>query len=217
MSSLPYHGRMFGARQTPLSRFQLDQRLAWLAAEDKAQLDAIESLLQWRRQLLGANDEVFLELARKTIREIDNQLLHDIVVSRLEARTLIAALRRRKLGSAAPSARESWGFGRWLEVIRRHWSDSDFGLGRVYPWAADADRKLREGDSVGLERLFMGHAWDELARMGAGHYFDFEAVAVYTLRWDLINRWTRKDAEQARLRILDLVEDGLESKPERYH
>ena len=98
MTSLPYHGRLFGARQTPLSRFQLDKRLAWLDADDQAQLKSIEGLLQWRRQLLDDNDAAFLERAERAVSQIDSALLKDVVVSRLESRTLIAALRRRKHG-----------------------------------------------------------------------------------------------------------------------
>lgn len=217
MASLPYHGRLFGARQTPLSRFQLDKRLAWLDPDDREVLRRIEDIVQWRQRLLEETDVGFLARARDVVERTDNPLLCEIVGSRLEARTLIAALRRRKLGRAAPGPAEQWGYGRWVNQISRHWNEADFGLGRVYPWALEAEQRIREDDVVGLERLFLSHAWRELGRMGAGHYFDFEAVAVYVLRWDLINRWTRYDADGARERILELTESGLPDLQQTRH
>ncbi len=209
MSSLPYHGKLFGARQTPLSRFQLDKRLAWLEPEHAETLSRIESSLQWRRLVLDEKDTDYLARARELVRNLDNPLLIDIVERRLETRTLIAALRMRALGQAAPGIYQVWGYGRWVDHIRRHWSEPDFHLASVYPWVLDAEDKLRKRDALGLERLFMGQLWEQLARFGAGHYFDFEAVAVYVLRWDLVNRWTKYEEEGARERILELAASGL--------
>ena len=209
MASLPYHGRLFGARQTPLSRFQLDKRLAWLEPEDADTLLRIEDVLRWRRLALQETDAEFLERAEQVIESLGNSLLADVVRSRLEARTLIAALRRRHAGRAAPGPREPWGFSRWLDVIVNNWQQPDFGLSRVYPWLVDANSKLEQDDAIGLDRVFMDHAWRQLARIGAGHYFDFEAVAIYVLRWDLIDRWTHYDNEGARDRIIQLTESSL--------
>lgn len=217
MTSLPYHGKLFGARQTPLSRFQLNKRLAWLEPEDAATLGSIETLLRWGRNLLLETDAGFLQKAGQVLENLDNKLLADIVITRLETRTLIAALRKRALGHPAPSDGEAWGYGRWLRVMQNHWPEPELGLGNVYPWVADAERLLRQGDTLGLERLFMDHSWRHLARCGAGHYFDFEAVAVYVLRWDLIDRWTRFDEQEAQQRIVGLAESGLGDYQQMYH
>ena len=217
MSSLPYHGRLFGARQTPLSRFQLDKRLAWLSADDAAALKRIESVLQWRRQLLDQTDADFMQQAASVLESLENPLLKDVVQSRLETRTLIAALRMRMFGRPAPHPGTALGFGRWVEVIRQHWSEPDFGLARVYPWVLEADRRLRERDALGVEKLFMGELWLELSRFGFGHYFDFEAVAIYVLRWDLIDRWTHYNDVDAKTNILALADDGLGEFTRMYH
>ena len=209
MTSLPYHGRLFAARQTPISRFQLEKRLAWLDPGDADVIRCIEGVLQWRRQLLDQTDASFLEQAHDVIDSLDNPLLCEVVQRRLEARTLIAALRMRISGQAAPTPGNAFGFGRWLDVIRRHWREPDFGLAHVFPWIGDADNKLRTQDAVGLERLIMGQAWQELATFGADHYFDLEAVAIYVLRWDLIDRWTQYKKAVASARILELANDGL--------
>ena len=217
MSSLPYHGRLFGARQTPLSRFQLDKRLAWLEPEHAETLTRMEDVLRWRRIALGETDAVFLDRAEALVDSLTSPLLAEVVRTRLEARTLIAALRKRRAGQPAPGSTERWGYGRWVRVIERHWSDTDFGLLRVVPWIVEADRRLRENDALGVDRLFMEYAWQELGRLGAGHYFDFEAVAIYVLRWDLIDRWTHYNEVDATENILRLADDGLGDFARMYH
>lgn len=216
LTSLPYHGRLFGARQTPLSRFQLNKRLAWLTPEDAATLESMESLLRWSRNLLLETDAGFLDQAKAVIDNIDNPLLVDILKTRLEMRTLVAALRKRTLGHPAPASKDAWGYGRWLQIMQNHWQEPDFGLGQIYPWIIDAERLMRRGDTLGLERTFMNRAWRHLARCGAGHYFDFEAVVIYVLRWDLIDRWTRYDEEEAQKRITGLTEAGLGNYQQMY-
>ena len=86
----------------------------------------------------------------------------------------------------------------------------------MFPWVLEADRRLRDGDALGVDRLFMEYSWHELGRLGAGHYFDFEAVAIYVLRWDLIDRWTHYDAESARKRIVALADASLGDYQEMY-
>ena len=217
MSSLPYHGELFGARQTPLSRFQLDKRLSWLNSDDAATLTSIEDVLQWRRQLLDQTDAEYLRQAAEVLAALDNPLLADVVRSRLEIRTLIAALRMRNFAQPAPMQGEQFGYGRWVEVIRQHWTEPDFGMARIYPWLLEADAKLRQRDALGLEKLVMRHLWAELSRFGFGHYFDFEAVAIYVLRWDLIDRWTHYNEVDATANILQLADDGLGDFARMYH
>ena len=217
MASLPYHGRLFGARQTPLSRFQLNKRLAWLEPHDAESLAQMEGVLRWGKNLLLETDADYIGKAKSVIENLQNPLLAGIVTTRLEMRTLVAAMRMRSVGRSAPREGESWGFGRWVNLMRQHWNDPDFGVGHMFPWVAEAQRTLQEGNTLGLERLFMGHAWQHLARSGAGHYFDFEAVTVYVLRWDLIDRWTRYEEQAAQRTIVGLAETGLGNYRQMYH
>ncbi len=217
MASLPYHGRLFGARQTPLSRFQLDKRLAWLESGDAQALQQMESILRWRKNLLLENDPQYLEEAKAIIDSLEDPLLAGIVRTRMEMRTLIAGLRMRAVGHSAPRERQVWGFGRWVNVMRRHWNDPDFGLGHIFPWINDAQRAMQEGNTLGLERLFMGSAWNHLAKTGAGHYFDFVAVVVYVLRWDLVDRWTRYEEAAAKEKIIGLADAGLGNYQQIYY
>ncbi|MBS1202674.1 MAG: hypothetical protein H6R22_1183, partial [Chromatiaceae bacterium] len=115
---------------------------------------------------------------------------------RMEMRTLLAAQRWRRWGEARPPG-AGWGYGRWVAQIERYWQEPGFRLERVFPWVTESERLLRADDSLGLERLNLSVNWAHLDRMSEGHWFDFEAVVLYVLRWDLIARWTGQDKDAA--------------------
>jgi hypothetical protein len=209
ISSLPYHGVLFGARQTPLSRIRLQQRLNLLEPADVACLRAVAELLDWSHLGRERRDAEIIARARTVIPTLCNAFVRDLVVWRLELRTVVAALRRRERGQAAPPAHEPWGYGRWLAQLRRHWSEPHFRLERAFPWLPEAKTLLESGDALGLERLLIGTVWEHLERLADGHHFDFEAVLLYTQRWDLIDRWTGYSGEAAVARFDEMVEAGL--------
>ena len=144
ISSLPYPGELFKAKQTPLSRLNLDARLrSMLNEEDAALLCDIEDLVHWINQPIERTDAAFVKRARHLIPRIDNELIRELVEYRLELRTAMAALRRRKRGESAPRPGEPWGYGRWLSHIQRYWSEPAFRLEGVFPWLAEANRLLK--------------------------------------------------------------------------
>lgn len=208
LSALPYHGPLFGATQTPLSRIRLNQRLTLLDPDEAACLNQARRLLEWAQQPAEMTDTRAVGEARRLIERIDHPFIRDLVVWRLELRTLVAALRRRQRGESVPRDRH-WGFGRWVGHLGRHWSEPAFGLAGAFPWLPEAERHLRRGDAVELERLLLGVVWSRLEQLSDGHYFDFEAVAIYVLRWDMIARWTTYDGDQAVLRFDELIEQSL--------
>ncbi len=53
LTSLPYHGELFGEQQTPISRIQLESRLRLLEPEDAVTLDAIEAADPLGQSLAG--------------------------------------------------------------------------------------------------------------------------------------------------------------------
>lgn len=211
MASLPWHGTLFGARRTPLSRLQLDRRLAHLTAPDAERLTRIETVIGWHRRRIDQSDPETLAEADRTVEALNDPVLASIVIERLSLRTLVAALRRRQRGDPAPDRRGRWGFGPWTAWIVRHWQEPDFGLGHLQPWVAEAAALLAEGDSLRLERLVLGQAWADLGRIGQDHGFDFPAVVVYVLRWHLIARWTAYQGESAAQRFDALTDAGLGS------
>lgn len=209
IASLPYHGPLFGARQTPLSRIRLNQRLNLLEPDDRWLLDRITDLLDWMRHGIGRSDAEILANAADLLSRIASGTLKQVVIRRLELRSLVAALRSRWQGEGPPGPKVSWGFGRWMRHIRANWSEPGFRLGNAYPEVMEMQQMLENGDMLGFERLLLGMIWRDLERLSEGHRFDFEAVVIYTLRWDLVYRWTGYDGEAAGRRFDELTERAL--------
>lgn len=213
LTALPYHGPLFGAKQTPLSRLRLDQALRMLDPDDAARLRSARGLFDFAEQVQDRSDAATAANARRVLASIDHPFVRDLVTGRLEGRTLIAALRRRQAGRPAPEDNR-WGFGRWVDHIRRHWAEPSFGLEQALPWLEEAQRLIERGAALELERLLMGRNWEHLERLSDGHYFDFEAVVIYVARWELVAHWTRLDAEAAGARfdaLIDAAKTGLDA------
>ncbi|MEM6833357.1 MAG: hypothetical protein AAF562_07000 [Pseudomonadota bacterium] len=211
MSSLPAPGPLFAETQTPLSRLRLDARLKQLSEPDHQVLIAIEQALEWRCMEADMNDAALLARVETAKRMTTSQTLLGVIDSRMHIRLCMAALRQRAAGEAPPAADGRWGYGRWRRVIARNWQAPAFGLERVFPWLKDADRLLTEGDSYALERLLLSLVERDLRRYGALHHFDLEAVVIYVLRWSLVERWTRYNAQAAARRFSKMLDDGLQA------
>lgn len=209
ITSLPAHGELFGAKQTPLSRLRLSQRLKLLDPQDAADLEKLGALTEWFRLGMHEDDEAIVRRAREVLPAVANSFVRDLATWRLEMRTIVAALRRRHAGEGAPARGRAWGFGRWVPHLTRYWSEPNLGLERAFPWLPEARRLLESGDPLGLERLLLGTFWNHLERVSEGHHFDFEAVVVYCGRWDLVARWTGYRGDDAVARFDELVEAAL--------
>lgn len=210
ITSLPHQPALFTEKQTALSRIKLEARLAMLEEADRRAIRLIGDLLAWSHQEFELDDGEVVRRARRILEDLPDGMIRDIAESGLDIRTIVAALRRRKAGGAAPGPSEVFGHGRWVAHIRRYWSEPDFRLAGVFPWVPEANRLLAADDTIGLQRLLLTEAWGRLGRIADdGHEFDFVAVLVYVLRWDIVDRWTRYDAEQATIRFRELLTAGL--------
>jgi hypothetical protein len=210
MSSLPHLGNLFGTKQTPISRLRLEERLKMLSEQDAILLNQIGSLIAWQQQPMERSDAEFVLEAQQFFQEVGNPTLRKIVESRLNLRTIIAALRRRHRGESNSPLGQPWGIGPWVNYIERHWSESGFHLEGIFPWVLEANRFLNANDSIALERLQFEVNWQMLERLEARHYFDFEAVVIYLMRWSMVDRWSRYEGEAALKRFQTLVDSGME-------
>jgi hypothetical protein len=201
------------AKVPPINRVQLAKRLRMLRPEHRDELEAATGLLNWARLPLSGTDAALVRRARRVIPGLTSPTLATLTRDRLEMRTLVAALRRRHTGEEAPPRDEIWGYGRYLRQIEGNWREPDFGVGRIYPWLPSARTCLDKKDSQGLERVLLEEFWRRAARFAIGHEFDFEAVAIYVIRWNLLDRWTRYDAEAAATRFEALVDQALATAP----
>ncbi|MDM8547522.1 hypothetical protein [Candidatus Venteria ishoeyi] len=215
MSALPHLGDLFTAKESPCSGYKLATRLKMLSQEDAELLSEIENLLQWSHNPITLRDAEILSRAKKLLPRLQekSELLAETVDNRLEQRTVLAAMRRRQRGDIAPPTDSLWGYGRWLKHIARYWNEPTFRLEGVYPWLSEAEQLLREDATVELDHLLLRSKWEYLGYIGEGHYFDFEAVVIYVLRWNIINRWTGYSGKAAAVRFTNLVADGFMGLP----
>ena len=209
MSSLPGAERLFLAKRPPLSRLKLDRRLSVLAPEDTRELKLAEQVLHWGEISINLTDREIVARAKKALKETNNETVRRLIRDRLEIRTCMAAIRRRARGEQAPKAETVWGFGRWTGHIARNWNEKAFGLDRVFPWLAEADKLYRAGDTLALQRLILAEAWKSANRLKGEHHYDFVAVVVYVLKWNILDRWSRYDGAQASVRFEELTDAAL--------
>ena len=209
ISSLPSPETLFLAKRPPLSRVKLDRRLRVLAPEDARALKLTEQVLHWGDIRLDTPDEEIVKRAKKAMREIENETVRLIIRDRLEIRTCLVALRRRLRGEPAPAPGTPWGFGRWTGHIERNWTEATFRLDRVFPWLREAEKLLKEGESLTLQRMILEQAWKSASRRRSNHLYDFAAVVVYVVKWNIVDRWGRYDGEAAIERFERLTEAAL--------
>lgn len=216
MASLPALGPLLAARRPPINRVRLEARLRMLKPEHREELTRLGALLSWRALPLETTDAALVARARAVIPRLSSQTLQVVARDRMELRTLVAALRRRHAGEEAPREDDGWGYGRHLRTIRANWREPEFGLARAFPWLREGQEKLASGDSAGFERLILGAVWDGLSRHALHHHFDYEAVALYALRWRLVERWTAYDSEHAARRFRAMTAAALAAAPDPF-
>jgi hypothetical protein len=209
MASLPPLGDLFGQNQTPLTEIQLRHRLRFLTDQDSKTLSQIEQLVRRSKQPAEWTDAQIVGSSKALLHHLRSNTLKQAVEFVVNLRTIVAALRRRKLGENSPPKQSDWGYSPWIKRIERHWTEPDFGLGTVVPWVSEARRLWDDDDSVELERLILVESWKQFGRLSNGHYFDFAAVVLYVLRWSLINRRVNYDRETAQKRFNSLIDDGI--------
>lgn len=213
MASLPHIGDPFARDRTPMSRATLERRLDLLDPTDRETLRDVERVVQWESISTDIADAAFVARAGALCDALEAARLDDLAGAlrhRLELRTAVAALRWRHMGHPAPASDDPpWGFGRWTGRIRRRWDAPDLGLSRVFPWIGEAQALLEGDDPKALEQLLLGAARRDLKTRAERHRFDFTAVALYVLRWDIADRWTRLDARKAEMRFARLMDEAL--------
>jgi hypothetical protein len=186
--------------------FGLESRFPWLAEAERLSREGRGD--EFDRYAAGLTWD-WLEHGR---REFDvhvspvNPLLLEFFDRDLELRVVVCALRRRKLGMPAPVMR----LLPVAEHIRRRWRHPTFTLSKEFPWLEEADRLLQAGASVELERLLATQEWRWLRKRGEGlHPFSFESLLLYLARWDMLDRWNRRDADVGKHKLSLLVKQTL--------
>ena len=207
VASLPRLPHFEQAEWLPVTRKQLDQRLAMLTPEHAAQLRFSEALVRWQQQPVTRTTRQVIDRYRALVALPMEPALREFVEYRMAQRTALVALRRRRRGLGPPAEGEPWGVGTFLRRIPAAWDRPDLGLGALFPWIEEAAKLLEAGDASGLERLLMDAVWTRLGRVGEASPFGFEPVVAFVFRWDILQRWLAYDAEAGKARFQELISE----------
>jgi len=213
MASLPPHAlSLWDDKNKSLSQVQLERHLTLLQPEDKQMLAKIESVLHWAKMPSIKEAKEIAKSSEQLLQSVQTPFLQEIIIWRLQIRTIIAAIRQRKLNGELAEKDEGIGYGDLPRIIKKNWQIDDFALSNRFPWVNEANQLFNSNECVALEKLLLNLSWRHYEKMGQGHYFDFEAVIIYVLRWDIINRWSQNDTEKAMQQFEHLVEVALGSE-----
>lgn len=209
MASMPALPTPFTARELPMSRLGLAARLRLLDDEDAKRLDRILQVMIWERIDISLAAPEIIRSVDAVMGSLNSETLRAVVRERFEVRTVLAALRRRRRGEAAPPTSAAWGYGRYVDQIRRNWMRPHFGLRRTLPWLGEVRELHDVGSTLRLDQVISQVVWQGLINAQRAHEFDFDAVVLYVLRYDMIARWLGRSVEEARKRFDELVATGL--------
>lgn len=189
VSSLPRLGGDFKIEQVPISRMQLEKRLKLLPEVHSSLLFSIEHVL-WKSWFEYENTVAALRQAWIKLSHTDSVFLHELMDWYLDFRSIIAALRLRHRQKEVPEQVDDLWITRWSHKIVQHWSEPDFGLKSVYPWLPELALDVAKEDTLRVEAFFLKHFWTYLLQKESEHSFDFEALVIYLLRWNIVDYWS---------------------------
>ncbi len=211
VASLPAMPRYFEVERVPIAQPRLEKRLQMLKSQDAEVVEQLRAFLLWDRQPWDRTDEEVVSHYDELMSTTRNRLARHIVAFQMDIRTIISGLRRRRRGLPPPP-----GVGQWTDHIRKNWEDPQFGLRWQHPWIAEVDQLLDTTDCLRVERIKLGVTWNHLTRLAERYFFSFEVVLLYLARWEIIRRWTSRDAVLGRQRFEQLVTESLDEYANLY-
>ena len=216
IASLPHLKDFARAERSPISRERLRERMSMLVREDRQTLEHIVAFIQWSRHPLERSDEEMISEYNHLKSSITDDRIMEVVDTRINVRTIVAALRRRARGLPAPRKGTKWGMGKWVRHIEEHWEDPDFKLRDVFPWISQAREFLTASEPVQLEKLLMSVNWNRLVVLTGASNFEFEVVLSYLFKWDILTRWVSYDGDEARMRFEELMTEVMHGTEELF-
>jgi hypothetical protein len=203
VASLPALPSRFEVDRLPISLVRLEERLHMLEPEDAEVFDELRDFLFWDRHRRDWTDDQVVERYGSLTVRLRNDMAREIVGFRMDTRTILSGLRRRRLGLEPPP-----GVGQWTGHIRRNWKLRDFGLGWRYPWIVEVDQRMGTGRELEIHRMLLDHAWQHWRRLSDDYAFEFEVVLLYLARWEIISRWVELDEERGARTFEALIQEA---------
>jgi hypothetical protein len=203
--SLPALPIRFDVDRLPISPERLQERLRMLEPEDAREIRSLSQILEWSTRFAETTDAAVVQRYSELMAPIESPLVREAAAAVVDARMIVAALRRRRRGLGPPTV----GIGQWFDQIRRHFAEPDLGLAHAYPRLAELQRRLEEGDALAFHRGLLEATWEYLRRRSNDHYFDFGAVVLYVARWTIIHHWQQLEAGRGKAIFETLVAEAL--------
>ena len=210
MASLPPLPRFDRAELLPINSVRLSERLRMLKPEDAEVVSHAAAFLTWRHQPAKRTEQEMVINDEQLAGSVRDASLRAIIEFPINLKTIIAALRRKRLGLGAPIPGEPWGVGPLVGHIMRNWDDPNFKLMHLYPWVPQAREYLETGEALALARLLFKLEWNSLARLSQGMEFGFDAVLAYLFKWDIVERWLAFDSKLALSRFKELLAEVID-------
>lgn len=210
VASLPALPYFEVAQRVPLNRVRLQQRVDMLTPEDAAELHRVERLIAWRSHGLSAEasdiEEIYDELRSNT----RYPAVLEYVEHRIEMRTVISALRARRMGTPLSALERPWGLGPLAAEIGRRWDAPAFGLQARLPWIGHFAACIEREDALELGRAVFEREWRILTRIADSDPFGFPAVLSFVMRRDIVERWRTRDRATAMERFATLTKEAFD-------
>lgn len=205
MGSLPALPRHFeDADRVPISELRLTERLKMLEPRDAEVIEEMAEFLVWERQPLELTDKNVVRRYNRFMDSINNPFARELVQRAMTNRTIIAGLRSRRLQLEPPP-----GVDTVAGHIARNWNHPEFRLGGRFPWISEVDALLNGESPFDLERKTLDIGWQHVGRLAEQYHFTFEAVVIYLIRWEMVYRWTRHDAQVGQDKFEQLVSEAM--------
>lgn len=211
VASLPVLPPRFEVERPPISRPRLDERLKMLHPDDAKVIEQANAFMSWDRQPVNRTDEEMVASYERLMQEISNTTLRGVIQTRLDMRTIVCAISRRRAGLPPPI-----GVGQWVGHIRRHFGEPEFNLSGRYPWIGPFERALDEGNATEAERLMFASNYRTWNREAQQFTFSFEVVILYLARWEVIDRWTSRNAATGKRRFETMLGETLGAYAQLY-
>ncbi|NCC21958.1 MAG: hypothetical protein EOM26_05795 [Alphaproteobacteria bacterium] len=207
LSVLPVFTGVDKYTSLPFTSEDLAKCLEMLSEEDREQIAKARWLIRLRHG--DEEEQVLLGKMRRTLDEIDDRVLREVLLEILEKRTAMALLRRRSAGKDCPGPQEDFGFGDAAIQGRFNWSQPYLGLEYREPWIVRARRLFDLREAKELEKLMLRNSWNIITRARSGQIYSRTDVFLYVLQWELIRRFCAHDASVAASRVQALVEETV--------
>lgn len=205
ISSLPHLPAHFDdASRPPISRDRLNERLKLLRDDDLKVLRQLVDFIAWDRQVTDRPESEIVDHYKRLTHEIKHPLVLEVIEHRMNARTIVSALRRRRDGLDPPT-----GVGNLVGPITRRWGEPQFGLQSGFPWIEDFNQKMLAGRAVAAERVLFEWSWQACLRLASQFTFSFDAVLMYLARWSIVDRWTSRSGKIGLERFDSMIEETL--------